>query len=619
MLSRFRFRLILLAVLDLMFCLAIMGLYAGEQPPAINETHYLTKARHFWEPSFLAKDYFVDSANAHWFFFVSLGWLPAAFSFAAAAWIGRLLGWLTIAIGWRYLARSVAQVWWAGSVSLLPFLCALHFGHFSGEWVIGGFEAKCLAYGLAFFGIGSLLRDRFTTGWILLGLASAFHVLTGGWIVLCCLSATVLGALTRHRNQLSRSDRLASVAKQAPGLIVGGLISLLGLVPALIMNQGLSKDRLDQGYIIQVYARLGHHLAPHSFSLDRWLAFAGLLVVSGLAFGCYRRIRIPSDGTPGLSKKKATVGNRGPDDQSDELRPADPSAVFSSTVFSSTASRFHCSPESIAVLWWLASIAGGFAMVGIVIDFAMPYFSWPLAARLLRFYWFRFNDVAWPMALAMTLLGILSTAIVSTSPGTKYLGKTSCVQLKKPSASAGGSIRGSTDPFAIFILTLMLVPGSSLVVYRYATREFGPVSTSDLQAMGTPIDLTMVEEGIEDWIKACQFVKQSVPDEALVVTPRNQQNFKWYAETPEFFCFKDAPQNVEGLIEWRVRQVATTFLLNSAIDRDELTRRVQELADEFSVTHIVLDMQVHPEGLNLPQLYPLSSDENPSFAVYIIR
>jgi hypothetical protein len=33
--------------------------------PALNEPHYLAKAKHFWNPAWCAGDLFLESANAH--------------------------------------------------------------------------------------------------------------------------------------------------------------------------------------------------------------------------------------------------------------------------------------------------------------------------------------------------------------------------------------------------------------------------------------------------------------------------------------------------------------------------------------------------------------------------
>ena len=51
----------------------------------------------------------------------------------------------------------------------------------AGEWVVGGVEAKGIAYVLVFLGLDSLVRDRWNRALLLFGAAAAFHVLVGGW------------------------------------------------------------------------------------------------------------------------------------------------------------------------------------------------------------------------------------------------------------------------------------------------------------------------------------------------------------------------------------------------------------------------------------------------------
>ena len=57
--------------------------------------------------------------------------------------------------------------------------------NFAGEWAVGGVEAKCFAYGFVLLGLAAIARGDWRTPWLWFGAASAFHVLVGGWAVLC--------------------------------------------------------------------------------------------------------------------------------------------------------------------------------------------------------------------------------------------------------------------------------------------------------------------------------------------------------------------------------------------------------------------------------------------------
>ncbi len=45
--------------------------------PGVNETHYLTKAKHYWNPSWCPGDLFLDSLDAHQVFYWTCGWLTS--------------------------------------------------------------------------------------------------------------------------------------------------------------------------------------------------------------------------------------------------------------------------------------------------------------------------------------------------------------------------------------------------------------------------------------------------------------------------------------------------------------------------------------------------------------
>ncbi|MFG0295345.1 MAG: hypothetical protein ACF8PG_05500 [Maioricimonas sp. JB045] len=52
----------------------LLGYSAIDAPiPGVNEPHYLTKARNFYDPAWCAGDLFLESGNAHWVFYVVMG------------------------------------------------------------------------------------------------------------------------------------------------------------------------------------------------------------------------------------------------------------------------------------------------------------------------------------------------------------------------------------------------------------------------------------------------------------------------------------------------------------------------------------------------------------------
>jgi hypothetical protein len=137
----------------------------------------------------------------------------------------------------------------------------------AGEWVVGGVEAKCIAYVFVFFGLAELACGRWNRCWVMLGVASAFHVLVGGWSV---VAAGLVWLDSPHAR-----PRLAAML---PGLILGGAISLAGLVPVLALNWGTNPDVVRQATVIYVIERLDHHLLLHRFNLWFVARFLGMFV-----------------------------------------------------------------------------------------------------------------------------------------------------------------------------------------------------------------------------------------------------------------------------------------------------------------------------------------------------
>ncbi len=74
--------------------LMVIWMLNAELVPGINESHYLTKAKHAWDPSFAPGDLFLASGNAHWLFSQIAGWLSTWLPLVGVAWIGRVGCWL---------------------------------------------------------------------------------------------------------------------------------------------------------------------------------------------------------------------------------------------------------------------------------------------------------------------------------------------------------------------------------------------------------------------------------------------------------------------------------------------------------------------------------------------
>ena len=235
---------------------AAFAFYGGWPVPDVNEAHYLFKARHFIDPTFLANDFFLNSAEAHGTFYWLFGWLTQTVSFGAAAWLGRSFCWLLLALGWQRLCAAFFNRSGLGLLGALLYVPLCEHSHMAGEWVVGGFESKPIAYACVFLGLAEIVRRRWNIGLAFVGLATFLHVLVGGWSLVACGLAWVWNGKERP-----------SLKSILPGLGIAAALAAAGAIPALRMNAGVDPGIIAEAQRIYVFERLGHHLNPFAFKL----------------------------------------------------------------------------------------------------------------------------------------------------------------------------------------------------------------------------------------------------------------------------------------------------------------------------------------------------------------
>lgn len=354
--------------------LLLFAALAGTVPPEVNEAHYWCKAKHFWDPSFCSSDFFLNSQDAHLVFYWFFGWLTLYTDLETAVWAGRLVTWSALAISWSVLAgQFVPFKFWKRSLcivfssGLLVFLTR-NFD-LAGEWVVGGVEAKGMAMAFSLLALSDFLRGNRTSVWIWGGLASAFHVLVGGWLVLALWLVLAAEWVSRRFNRPSNasSDLVGgSVWQPILCLCVGGCISFLGLLPGLALNFGHDPDVIHQANHVYTSIRLPHHLLINSLPGLSVIAFSFLVFFLFLLHG-----RWAEHGKDFLIKKRESV----------LVRKVD---------------RLFLLSLAVLVIAFTGGILGALLWFNLVSDAALE--------SLLRFYWFRCSDFIIPVVVVLLLI-----------------------------------------------------------------------------------------------------------------------------------------------------------------------------------------------------------------------
>ncbi|MDG2223884.1 MAG: hypothetical protein P8L85_21065 [Rubripirellula sp.] len=495
--------------------------YAGDAPPMVNEAHYLVKAKSFWDPSWCANDLFVASTKAHTTFYAIFGWPTLFVSLSTTAWIGRFVAWSLLAIGLQRLCWTVFERRWLSLIVALVWIAGVEYGNLAGEWVVGGIEAKVPAYGLILFALADMSKRRWNRVWLWLGAASALHVLSGGWSV---IAAMVSWAITERK----REDRIPLLSGWLFG---GGAIALFGLVPAVALTMGTSAEASTAAARIYSYYRIRHHLLPADFLPHWYLRHAVLIVVTWFLARRYVPIETGLRSLAGFT-------------------------------------------------WGAVGIAGIGMIVGL-----LPAFAPDLAAKLLRYYWFRLTDAVVPLMLAM----LVAALIIDRARTWSRIGLACCA------------------------LALMLVSVSSFDRMR---RGVPPSVSNVLLGRDMGASRQVQHQVMKDWIAVCRWARLSSPQDAVFLTPRHQQTFKWYAHRAEVVNWKDVPQDAESLSEWNRRFLE---IYPQRLGFVRVTIRYDKLREyrrEHGVRAMIVDRRVTGENLPLVRLYPTAGEANATYAVY---
>ncbi|MGA2062318.1 MAG: DUF6798 domain-containing protein [Thermoguttaceae bacterium] len=552
----------ILAEIALVF--AVFFLQGAWPVPDVNEPYYLGKTIHYWNPSWAAGDFFLDSKDTHKVFYLTFGWLSLCLTPTALAWAGRLITWWLLAWSWRRLSFAVLPRPGWSILSAALFAMLMDNFHMAGEWVIGGVEAKGFAYVFVFLGLESLVRNRWNRAWLLLGAASALHVLVGGWAAIAAGLAWLLIGPDRPK---LRSMWLS--------LLGGLLLALPGLLPAILLNANADAETVRQANQIYVFERLPHHLDIFHIYPQFIIRFV-LLTLLYFTLSWRVSLIVFKDATGGDFMNSANPTNTS--DSANAGRTAFRNFLTSICNLQSNSRTFNDIQSSLKRFRAFVTAAIIIALAGAAINL-LVFFNRDLAAGLLRYYWFRLSDVAVPLGVAM--LGCLW--IVDSRPARMAIAR-----------------------FAAVIAGLALI-------YHFgsmAIQRLQP-TTPRAERLANPLD----------WQEACLWAadQRNAPPTARFITPRSAQTFKWYAGRAEVATWKDVPQNAAEIVQWWTR-MQDLFAADGGDPEgpryeslNELSpQRIDELGRKYKADFLITETADTP--LNLKVVY-----RNESYIIYKIR
>ncbi|GIW99177.1 MAG: hypothetical protein KatS3mg111_2510 [Pirellulaceae bacterium] len=548
--------------------LCVIVLVAATAVPGINESHYLPKAKHFWDPTYAPRDLFLNSHDAHFLASASAGALAQYLSLEAVAWVGRIIAWSFLAVAWSRLTISVGMKAWHGVIAFLAWYLGCYYGHWSGEWFLGGFEAKAIAYPCVLLGMTDAMESRWHRCWLWLAMAVAWHPVVGGW---AGITVAVAWWCDRRRGDSP------SLWQQRKWIAIAVAISMIGVVPAL---GGLGSPNREGPYVasqIHVYFRLAHHLCPRLFAPERhFAAVISLATLALLSLAAYRLL------PPALR----LTNNR----------------------------RQQWGHRMLIIVW--SSV--GIAFTGLGVDLLMsddrlPTYQPEVASQILRFYWFRWADVAVPLGGVMLWWYLLSSVRPSWSLLNNDAAADATHQLVHRSAA------GKKTDFLIMGGSLLGAGAVLATAADHAWNNFhDTVPPAERLVVVPPGPNAIDSDRLVDWLAVCAWIREHTPRDSLWLTPKYQQTFKWHTGRSEVVNWKDVPQDNASVIEWfkRMRRCTPPRDAYGRL-RGWTTEELIALATEFDAPWILVDRSLQLEPPLLEIKYPIEI-VNKSFAVFYV-
>lgn len=550
--------------------------------PESNEAHYLGKARHTWDSTWCAGDLFLESRDFHKTFGWTFGWVAKLCTLPAAAWIGRLLVWGLLAAAWQRLATRLLARAEFGPLAAALFVMLTERTHMAGEWIVGGVEAKGFAFVLIVWALSEMVVGRWQWVFPLLGGASLFHVLVGGWATLAALvSWAIVG-----RKQFPFTRLMLP-------LLIGGLLALPSLWWGIELTRDVDPQTVAAANKLYVLERLPHHLYPPKFAagyvmrhMVTMLVTAGLLaLLTGFPWAYMqrpkRRVLLDRDIT-----KTGAIGSASAFDVEPDSDTGQASGTGRGTQNDSPINKTGWQALAVFVM-----TTAGIALAGMSLLNLFPAED-PKLLSLLRYYWFRASDIYVPLGAALATWR--------------------CVELLIP--------RFPLPAIVAYVLLCGVLVWDTTEQIAHWPFDIPGIHTARVDAK--PDSLKAIDDwSPADWREMGQWVRANTPSNAKFLTPRQGRTFKWHAQRAEVVTNKDIPQHAAEIMNWWA--VQDEIYATHSTDPEKRwhrslgllsVERLTQIAEKYGAQYVVIHYRPGVPEFPLKPLF-----RNRSFGVYQLR
>jgi hypothetical protein len=124
-----------------------------------------------------------------------------------------------------------------------------------------------------------------------------------------------------------------------------------------------------------------------------------------------------------------------------------------------------------------------------------------------------------------------------------------------------------------------------------------------------------------EWREVCGWIRHHTPPDSIVLTPRRQQTFKWYAQRAEVASWKDIPQDAQSIVAWH-RALENIYSREGTRGRggpETLSDyELVSLARRHRASYVVIESASPNQARLLKRCYPSSNSGSRLFEVYKI-